>query len=499
MFRNSAQNDIEDSLKSKYREAIDLCDKMMSDNPNKRPNCSEIMEQINLWSLNKIVLTQELYFKLSKKSSFFESFIFSMVNLNPIYVLCDCGLEIQPIDLIDHQNNCIHSLKKQLEISQINRKKKKKKIKEMALKVSEENKEEFSVLNEWNSVKQLKLIKTNMPQLMRNRLNEMLTHCLNNSIAHTNNITERLQAQFGGNWNMFILNKIVSHEFYHNYYIMFEFGKAVVLLLMNSKPVSGVLVLEEIFKTLDNAIKNKAYDEGMLYSWTTLHNLTDDSFTTSEKLLDKNIINYFIQCNDILPNDENDFFNPTIGVFANISEFSELRYRLMEPQFISIVVQLISNQNDSVSYLSSAIMANILSEGKPFWEQHIKFNQVLEFDSIKASLKSRISEWKTDSLNQQLVFHSLKPLSRLLQCNHLIPQEVHYFAVWTLNCLTKRNWTKYRQLLTEDNCIQVLEKLLESGQTEECVRKLAESVLAQNYLFQLGEGSIEILQSNKSN
>jgi len=167
----------------------------------------------------------------------------------------------------------------------------------------------------------------------------------------------------------------------------------------------------------------------------------------------------------------------------------------MEPELISIVFELVSNVNFKISFVSSHIMANILSEGKGFWEQYIKFDQVLKFDSIKANLKSRICEWKTNSLQQQLVFHSLKPLSRLLQCNDRIPQEVHFYAIWTINYLIFNDLNKYCRLLTEDNCIQVIENLMECNQTEEYVKKYAKSVLAQNRYSSTIRGSHQIIQN----
>jgi len=170
-----------------------------------------------------------------------------------------------------------------------------------------------------------------------------------------------------------------------------------------------------------------------------------------------------------------------VGVFANISEFKELRIRLMKQEFICLILKLLSNQNHLTSYLSSHVLANILSEGKAFWKKHIKHDQVLNRDSILTKLISKTYDWKIDS--KFINFNTFKPFNRLLECNDNIPQEVNYYAVWTLANFTREDCGRYCRLLYADDCITVLENLIKCSKTKEYVKNLAKIVLRQNQLF----------------
>jgi len=247
---------------SKYNKMIDLCDKMMSYDPNERPDCSEIKEQINLWSFNKILLSQQLYFKLSKKSSFFDSFIYSMMSLNQIYVLCDCGLEIQSINLIGHQNNCVHSLKRQLEISSNFENSLRKEFKDMSLKVSK-----LELENDFKFLNKLQLIQTNMPQLMRDRLTGILTDIMGKNITHINQINEMLREQLGSSFNILIGNQLFSKSLQENNYIHFKLFNYDIVLFMDINPANFAFILEKLIETLSNSIESKVFNEDLINTW----------------------------------------------------------------------------------------------------------------------------------------------------------------------------------------------------------------------------------------
>jgi len=262
---------------------------------------------------------------------------------------------------------------------------------------------------------------------------------------------------------------------------------------MTLKPVTDVLILEKLIKGLDNGIRDKVCNEGMINTWEWICHLSDDSFFLSESLLDKNIINYFIKCYELFPNNER-LLMAMSGTLCNLSDFTELRHQLMKQNLISIMLKLLSNNDHSVSYISSYMVCNILSEGNDFWNKHFENDQILVRKSVLSQLKIVISKWKIDDFC--LRFSSFKPLTRLLQCNDNIPQEVHFFAVWTLTKFTYLDRKRYCRLLKEDNCITVLKNLIKCSKTEEYVRNLAKVVLYQNRLF-LENGNLDKLYKLK--
>jgi hypothetical protein len=127
------------------------------------------------------------------------------------------------------------------------------------------------------------------------------------------------------------------------------------------------------------------------------------------------------------------------GVLVNISQFKELRYRIVKPEFISIILKSLTFRSDLKSYLSAKFLANILSEGKVFWEKYFKENTELNINSVLASMRSKISEWKMSTNELNINFVIFKPFNRLLKCDDKIPQEVHYYSVWTLAHFTRKD------------------------------------------------------------
>ena len=254
---------------------------------------------------------------------------------------------------------------------------------------------------------------------------------------------------------------------------------------MSVKPVNDILIVEKLVKKLEIGVNNKIWNEEFNYVWNSLWNLSDDSLNTSERLLDHKIMDYFFQCYEIFSKNEENIFNPIVGVFANISEFKELRHRLMSKEFISIISELATNQNKIVSYLSTQFLANILSEGKDFWKLYLKEHKF--FQKLMEKLKFIISFWDMNTICLDINFVTFKPFNRLLECNARNPQEVNYFAVWTLAYFTQKETKRYFNLIKEDNCLIMLEKLINYSKTEDYVKKLAKTVVNNYQLFLINE------------
>lgn len=66
---------------SKYQSACDLCFKMMDDIPENRPNCNEMLDDRNEWSLNELDFDfyRELEI-LSESYNFQNSYLISLIK-----------------------------------------------------------------------------------------------------------------------------------------------------------------------------------------------------------------------------------------------------------------------------------------------------------------------------------------------------------------------------------------------------------------------------------
>jgi hypothetical protein len=400
-------------------------------------------------------------------------------SFNPeLRILCDCGLVVDTKNLIEHQNSCIDYLKNQLNKS-LDR------INSLNAKNAELEKElkESSILTEWQTVRQFIKIATNMSEGMENKIIEKLTQTLNEGVFNAVELSEQFREEFGGNWTLFVGNKLLFNNFEYSNILGLKIGNFNVFIWMNIKPVNDVLALEKQLKILNIGIENNTWNNDMLNTWELFYNLTDDSLNISERLLDKNIIEYFLKFNKLFPYNEQNLFNPMVGVFANISEFTELRYRLMKPELIETFLKMLSNKNKLISYLSCQMLANILSEGEVFWKQYMKQNKVLNRNSVIDRLRFEMNGWRFSQNELHVSFITFKPFNRLLKCNEKIPQVVHYFAVWTLAHFTQKESQRYCLLLKEDGCLTLLENLIKCSKTEEYVRSLAKYVLYLNELF----------------
>ncbi len=411
-------------------------------------------------------------------------------------VLCDCGVIIETNDLIDHQNNCNKYLRKQLRYSL-------DLINSMNVKMNrldkdlKEAKKEITILSEWERIEEFVFIESDMPYNMKDGIFNILRGFLNRGIFDAEDVCEKFCEEFGGNWTVNVGNGLVNNYFYRKNYILLKIGRIDVMISMNIKPVNDISILKKLFKSLDRGINDNAWNEDMMNTWGLFWSLTDDSPNTSERLLDKNVLDYFMKCNELFPYNEQNLFNPMFGALANISDFKELRHRIMKPEFISIILRSLTNQNKLISYTSANLLANVLSEGEAFWGKYFKQNTYLNRTSVLAALKSEISEWKMNSKELHISFNSFKPFNRLLECNDRIPQEVQYFAVWSLAHFTRKNCERYCLLFEEDFCFTVIEELIKCIKTEEYIKKLAQLILYDYRCF-LINGSLGELKNSDS-
>ena len=157
----------------------------------------------------------------------------------------------------------------------------------------------------------------------------------------------------------------------------------------------------------------------------------------------------------------------------------------MSKEFISIISELATNQNKMVCYLSTQFLANILSEGKDFWNLYLKEHKF--FQKLMEKLKFIISFWDMNTICLDINFVTFKPFNRLLECNAKNSQEVNYFAVWTLAYFTQKETKRYFNLIKEDNCLIMLDKLINYSKTEDYVKKLAKTVVNNYQLFLINE------------
>ncbi len=165
---------------------------------------------------------------------------------------------------------------------------------------------------------------------------------MNRKTFDAEDVCEKFCQEFEENWTVNVGNGLVNNYFYRKNYILLKIGRIDVMISMNIKLVNGISILEKLFKILGQEINNNTWNEDMMNSWSLFWSLTDDSANMSERLLDKNILDYFMKCNEFFPVMSKIHM---FGALANISDFKELRHRIMRSEFILIILRSLTNQN----------------------------------------------------------------------------------------------------------------------------------------------------------
>jgi len=176
-----------------------------------------------------------------------------------------------------------------------------------------EAKKEISIYSEWDSIDTIEINATNMTSNMKMKLIEIFKNSLDQRIFDPNSLCNKFCEEFGSNWVLFIGNKLIYNYMSCQQFIILQIGRLQVFIYMNIKPTHDVLILDKMFKVLDLGIKNKIWSEDIMSTWDSLWNLTDDSHNISERLLDKDVIRYFIECNDLFPYNEKMYLIQWLG------------------------------------------------------------------------------------------------------------------------------------------------------------------------------------------
>jgi hypothetical protein len=90
-FRSYDEKELPQLLKTKFKAALDLYEDMLKPLPRKRPNCEQILEKKDLWTLNEkeLEINDELRKEINSKLNNQNKFVFDILasTLNCLNVL----------------------------------------------------------------------------------------------------------------------------------------------------------------------------------------------------------------------------------------------------------------------------------------------------------------------------------------------------------------------------------------------------------------------------
>ena len=82
-------------------------------------------------------------------------------------------------------------------------------------------------------------------------------------------------------------------------------------------------------------------------AWSTMWNVTDETPANSERFLDMNGMEVFLQCKEAFP-DKMDLLRNMMGLLGNIAEVKACRRRLMSGPFVAEFSFLLDSGKDGI-------------------------------------------------------------------------------------------------------------------------------------------------------
>lgn len=262
--------------------------------------------------------------------------------------------------------------------------------------------------------------------------------------------------------------------------------------------IGELQAIETMLSIIMAKVNEETCDEILETAWSTLWNITDETPVNCQRFLDFKGLEAFEKCMDKFRSNKEVLRN-MMGLLGNVAECKHLRVRFMREKYIECFSTLLTLRIDGIecSYNACGILAHILSEGKSFWDEHLKghlYEVNLSYESVLKRMRSTIVRWPINS-RRNINYRSFEPIVRLLETD--IVAEAQYWAVFALTNLTRINPAKYCPMLLPHDGLNKLRVLAQPGVTRSFVMQLAQVALYQYERFTT-EGTLAGLEQCRS-
>jgi len=221
----------------------------------------------------------------------------------------------------------------------------------------------------------------------------------------------------------------------------------------DQKKVRGVEIVETMLRVVKEKLESSLCDEVMKTAWSVMWNVTDETPANSERFLDKNGMEVFLQCKEAFP-DTIELLRNMMGLLGNIAEVKECRRRLMSGPFVAEFSFLLDSGKDGieVSYNAAGVLSHLASDGPLAWTiSQPSREHVLE------RLVRAVTRWDVKA-RRDINYRSLSPIISLLSCHHT--PECQLWASWALANLTQWDETKYCPLVAREGGVEGIQGIL---------------------------------------
>jgi len=219
------------------------------------------------------------------------------------------------------------------------------------------------------------------------------------------------------------------------------------------KVVRGVEIVEGMLRIVRQKLQHNTCDDVMETAWSVMWNVTDETPGNSQRFLDDDGMEVFLQCKEAFP-DKPDLLRNMMGLLGNIAEVRACRRRLMFGPFVAEFSFLLDSSKDGieVSYNAAGVLSHLASDGPGGWSiQEPSREHVLE------RLVRAVSRWDVQA-RRDINYRSLAPIIGLLACHHT--PECQLWAAWALANLTQWEEAKYCPLVDREGGLLAIQGIL---------------------------------------
>jgi len=222
---------------------------------------------------------------------------------------------------------------------------------------------------------------------------------------------------------------------------------------VEQKRVIGTKVIDSMLWIVRNKVDRKLCDEVMKTAWSAMLNITDETPANSERFLDMQGMELFLQCKETFPK-RLDLLSHMMGLLGNVAEVKQCRKRLMTSAFVEVFSFLLDSQTDGMeaSINAAEVLCHMASDGPAAWTVSCPPR-----DYVLARLVRAVDTWDINT-DRKINYNTLSPILGLLSVTHT--RECQLWATWAVANLTKFDEPKYCPLVEQEGGLQQIREIV---------------------------------------
>lgn len=234
--------------------------------------------------------------------------------------------------------------------------------------------------------------------------------------------------------------------------------------------------IDKMLWLISDRLDRQLCDDVLEVAWSTMWNVTDETPANCRRFLVCKGMVYFLKCLEAFP-DKEELLRNMMGLLGNVAEVFDLRFYLMEAEYIQVFSNLLESVSDGmeVSYNAAGVLSHIASDGPGAWTVAKPSRDV-----VLSRLLTAVERWDLNS-QRNINYRSFEPILGLARVYDT--PACQQWAVWALANLTKVYPNKYCDLVEKEGGIALLQEIIDRPEPSEVIKILASTVITNCQQF----------------